>query len=228
MMDNVFNNFNRQTVEEKEMIIILNKDTMNKKQWEKKAKNYNNIFVFQLPERTSLGDCLNFGTTKAKYDIVGKFDDDDYYSPYYLAEALHYFNTTNADIIGKGVSFIYFQKEKLLALRVLGKENDGGQKMLKGGTIMFRKKIYPKVKFPSIVGSGTDSRFVKLCIKAKLRFHTTSRFNYVYIRFANSKKHTFKKSNKLLIKKSKRVCHTDNFNDIVTKELQKIRKESNN
>ena len=218
-MDNVFHNFNRQSVEEKEMIIILNKDNMNKKQWENKAKNYDNICVFQFPEHTSLGDCLNFGITKAKYDLVGKFDDDDYYSPYYLAEALHYFNSTNADIIGKGVSFIYFQKEKLLALRVLGKENDSTPNMLKGGTIMFRKKIYPKVKFPDIVGSGTDSRFVRMCMKAGLKFHTTSKYNYVYIRFANSKKHTFSRLNKKLITKSKKVCKTDNFIPLVNKEF---------
>src|SRR6185312_5872723 len=115
----------------------------------------------------------------AQYDIVAKLDDDDYYSPYYLTEAMEIFTTTDAQLVGKGKSFMYFEKDKLLSIRKLGSENQAGKSKLKGGTLIFRKEIYPKVKFPSIVGSGTDSKFVGMCKRKDIKIHTTSRYNYV-------------------------------------------------
>ncbi|WP_226665462.1 glycosyltransferase [Metabacillus litoralis] len=221
MMDNIFSNFNRQLWQKKELIIILNKDKMNKQKWEEKASTFDNVSIYQLPEEKTLGDCLNFGTEKAKYEIVAKLDDDDYYSEYYLTEAMMAFASTNAQLIGKGKSFMYFEKQKLLTIRRLGNENQrvktnvkGG---LKGGTLMFKKEIYPEIKFPSKVGSGTDSSFVGLCKRKKLRIYSTSRYNYVYIRKSNSDSHTYKRSNKVLLQKSRRVGKISNFVPKVTK-----------
>ncbi len=55
-----------------------------------------NVSIYQLPEEKTLGECLNFGIEMAQYDIVAKLDDDDYYSPYYLTEAMEVFTTTDA------------------------------------------------------------------------------------------------------------------------------------
>ncbi|QMV40785.1 glycosyltransferase [Cohnella cholangitidis] len=87
-MPNVFKNYENQKVRKKELIIILNQDDMDIEEWKKEAKKYNNAFVYQLPERYNLGKCLNFGIQAANYDIVAKFDDDNYYGRYYLTEAM--------------------------------------------------------------------------------------------------------------------------------------------
>ncbi len=101
MMNNIFENFSRQKWEEKELIIILNNDKMEISKWKEKALGYKNVTIYQLPQQKTLGNCLNFGIEKAKFDIVAKFDDDDYYSPYYLIEAMKIFKTTNAQLVGK-------------------------------------------------------------------------------------------------------------------------------
>ncbi|MGD6833886.1 glycosyltransferase [Sutcliffiella halmapala] len=219
MLENIFNNFYRQLWKEKELIIVLNNDQMNKEIWDKQAKMQKNIRVYKIPEHNTLGDSLNFGIEKSNYNIVAKIDDDDYYSPYYLTEAMKIFQTTNAQLVGKGKSFMYFEAEKLLQLRVLGNENMAGKSSLKGGTLIFRKEIYPKIKFPSRIGSGTDSSFVILCKKANIKFYCTSRYNYVYVRKTNSKLHTFKCSNKQLIRSSKYITKTTNYVPIITKKL---------
>ncbi len=102
---------------EKELIIILNKDDMDIEMWKERSKGNENVSIYQLPEEKTLGECLNFGIEKARYNIVAKFDDDDYYSPYYLTEAMQIFLTTDAQVVGKGKAFMYFEKEKLLTLQ---------------------------------------------------------------------------------------------------------------
>ena len=98
MMNNIFENFSRQNWKEKELIIILNNDKMDIEKWKEKAADYENVTIYQLPQEKTLGNCLNFGIEKAKYDIVAKFDDDDYYSPYYLTEAMEIFKTDKCTV----------------------------------------------------------------------------------------------------------------------------------
>jgi glycosyltransferase involved in cell wall biosynthesis len=222
MMDNIFENFERQEWKKKELIIILNKDKMNIKKWKRRSMGIENVSIYQLPEEKTLGECLNFGIEKARYDIVAKFDDDDYYSPYYLTEAMEIFLTTDAQLVGKGKSFMYFEEQKLLTIRSLGSENKPGKSSLKGGTLIFKKEIYPDVKFPSRVGNGTDNKFVGLCKKKDIKIHTTSRYNYVYIRRSNKNSHTFKLSNTKLIYRSKIIGKVSDFVPVTTKVFRNI------
>jgi glycosyltransferase involved in cell wall biosynthesis len=219
MMNNIFENFSRQKWEEKELIIILNNDKMEISKWKEKALGYKNVTIYQLPQEKTLGNCLNFGIEKAKFDIVAKFDDDDYYSPYYLIEAMKVFKTTNAQLVGKGKSFMYFEKQKLLTIRRLGTENKAGKSSLKGGTLIFKKEIYPKIKFPSRKGSGTDSAFVGICKRKNIRIHTTSRYNYVYIRKSNSNFHTYKRPNRILRQRSQIIGRVKNYVQFTTKVI---------
>ncbi|MEH7083470.1 glycosyltransferase, partial [Neobacillus drentensis] len=74
----IIENFERQTLEEKELIIVVNSTFI-------KVDGIGYSFI-QIPEEVSLGACLNQGTRLAKYDFVTKMDDDDYYGPDYLNE----------------------------------------------------------------------------------------------------------------------------------------------
>lgn len=217
MMKNVFENYARQNWEDKELIIILNNDQMDIEKWSEMANNYQNVSIHKIPEQKALGYCLNFGIEVAKYDIVAKFDDDDYYSPYYLSEVMEVFSTTDAQLVGKGKSFMYFEKDQLLTMRILGTENKQGKSGLKGGTLVFRKEIFPNIKFQSIKGGGTDSLFVKECQKKNIKIHTTSRYNYVYIRRGNKNSHTFNRSNAFLKNRSKIIGKITDYEAFVTK-----------
>ncbi|MEH7483552.1 glycosyltransferase, partial [Neobacillus drentensis] len=121
-MDNVFKNYQQQTWREKELFIILNKDSMDIDKWIKKAKKYPNVWVYQLHEKAALGDCLNFGVLNSNYDIIAKFDDDDYYGPDYIANAMSVFEDPNISIVGKSSIYIYFKNKKAL-IHVPGIEN---------------------------------------------------------------------------------------------------------
>ncbi|BCU81238.1 hypothetical protein JIR001_10210 [Polycladomyces abyssicola] len=112
---NVFGNFARQMFKKKELIIILNRKNMNLRRWLQMAKKFKNVYVYQMPGGP-LGVCLNFGIRKARYSFIVKFDDDDYYAPKYLTQAVHALKTTGASLVGKDAHTTYFEGKKLIAI----------------------------------------------------------------------------------------------------------------
>ncbi len=200
-LKNVFENFERQLYKNKEMVIVLNNNDISISTWEKKAKSYGNVSVYQIDEGITLGSSLNFGVSKAKYDIIAKFDDDDYYGPKYLSDSLKALK--HADIIGKAASFVYFKKDKILAIRSPLNENNY-VKHMDGPTLIINKHVFDKVIFADIP-KGVDTQFSKDCISNGFKIYSTNRFHHVYIRSESSQNHTWKISNKDLLKQCKIV-----------------------
>ncbi|RDW16405.1 glycosyltransferase family 2 protein [Oceanobacillus arenosus] len=217
-MNQIFNNYIRQEVNDKELIIILNQDNMDINEWNEEAKRYNNVFIYQLPEEYTLGRCMNYGIEKAHYNIIAKFDDDDYYASKYLKESVDALNNTDASIIGKSAAFIYFEEEKALTIYRENKENKL-YKFIKGGTLVFKKSVWNKVKFPDRV-EGSDSHFLRRSWKLGYKIYSVSRYNYVCIRRKDTSTHTQKISTKEYMAKCKLVCHTDHYIPLITKDVE--------
>ncbi len=60
---NILKNYRKQQYRNKELIIILNNDSMNLAQFRGKTRTYDNVTIYQVPEKISLGQCLNCGTS---------------------------------------------------------------------------------------------------------------------------------------------------------------------
>ncbi|MBM7691481.1 cellulose synthase/poly-beta-1,6-N-acetylglucosamine synthase-like glycosyltransferase [Peribacillus deserti] len=215
-MENVFRNYDSQLWKDKEMIIILNADDLNKHIWEKRAKKSKNVSVYQLSETITLGECLNYGIERAKHDYIAKFDDDDYYAPNYLVHAMPAFRKTNADIIGKRTVYMYFEEEKILAINNPGREKKFVTQGIKGATLIVKKSIFEKVKFQNL-NLGEDTVFLRQCIKNNFRIFSGDKTNYVCIRKAKKDHHTWIADNQNLLKKSSFICKTDDYIPYITK-----------
>lgn len=215
MMDNIFANYKNQNWDKKELIIILNKDSLNLGEWQKRAKASKSVSVYQLPQRTSLGACLNFGVAKAKYNFVAKFDDDDYYGPSYLTEAMKAFARTNADIVGKRTAFMYLVRLKQLRLRFPRNEKRWVTFVL-GGTIMAKKAVFKKVVFPN-QSLGEDIQFLARARKKGFRIYSTSRYNYTYLR-RGDRTHNWKPTRSYLMRSSVKLFKTSDFKKYINKE----------
>jgi cellulose synthase/poly-beta-1,6-N-acetylglucosamine synthase-like glycosyltransferase len=218
-MKNVFENYLRQTVEEKEMIVVLNKDDMHLAKWRRRAKKYPNVRVFKVKEKFHLGKCLNFAIRKAKYDIIAKFDDDDYYGPDYLKESLKAMTEKDAPIVGKRTSYLYFEGKRALMIYRRGSERKFVSKV-KGGTLVFLKSVWRKVKFPEKRRAGSDARFLLNCNKAGFRVYSVSRANYVCIRRKDTGSHTQRKPTSAYMRSCKLIRRTSNFIPRVTKAIE--------
>jgi cellulose synthase/poly-beta-1,6-N-acetylglucosamine synthase-like glycosyltransferase len=201
--DNIFDNFIRQNYEPKELIIVLNKNNLNISVFEERSKEYKNIKIYKVDENKSLGYCLNFGVKKAKFEIIAKFDHDDYYGPKYLSNSVKAFEYTDALLIGKRSHLVFFESNSLLALRNPGHENCYDS-FVNGSTMIFKKEIFKKVKFPEI-SLAEDTAFCNSCIKKGIKIYSTDRYDHVYIRRKTKQNHAWKIDDKKFLEKSCKV-----------------------
>lgn len=209
-MDHIFNNYERQNYSKKELIIILNNDSMPLDKWMEKAKDYENVKVFQIEEKYNLGKCLNHAIQNATFEYIAKMDDDDYYGPEYCGDILNAFMYSEADVIGKQSNYVYFEQSNILAIKAPNRENRF-TKFVTGSSIFFKKKVFEKVKFSTEQKSGSDTIFLDECSKSGFKIYSTDRFNHVGIKHSSMEDHTWKISDEDLLKSCTIICYTKDY-----------------
>lgn len=215
-LNNILNNYNRQEYKRKELIIIINKDSIDLKQWRKKVSRYPNVTVYKVAERITLGQCLNCGISKSKYPLIAKFDSDDYYSPYYLREQVKALFRTGSHVVGKHSCFVYLDESKKLLVRS-PLEMNKFVAFVQGGTILFRRSILKKVRFPDL-SLGEDVKFLRECASNGYTIYATTPYNYVYIRRANKKTHTWQVNDRKITMGSQPIAKTENFHQFAVRK----------
>jgi glycosyltransferase involved in cell wall biosynthesis len=220
-MDNIFQNYLKQTYETKELIIILNHDEMDINKWKEKASQYKNVSVYQLPQNTSLGACINFAVERARFDLVANFEDDDYYCKFYLEKSVNNLRKLNVDVIGKTSVYIYLKNRQILAVFNPNNENQFvndqksfGKQYLQGGTLVFKKKVHEKVKFADQIRE-LDRVFSMDCVKNGFKVYSSTKDDFVYIRSDDEGQHTWKVPVDIIINVSQVIAKTSNFKDYI-------------
>ena len=214
--NNILTNYNNQLYPVKELIITLNKDSMELSKYRKIAKKYKNVSVYKIPENKSLGSCLNYAVSKTKYPFITKFDDDDFYSPFYLKGQMKALHRSNADVVGKRAYLAFLEARKLLVLR-FPKQQNKFVSLVAGGTILFKRHVFDRVRFPH-VSLGEDISFLWRCRAKGYRIYAPTPFNYVQIRRKNKKSHTWQGSDHYILKGSRIFARTDQFRKIATRQ----------
>jgi glycosyltransferase involved in cell wall biosynthesis len=215
LMDQVFNNHLQQAYTPCELVIVLNNNSMDLEEWELRAALYSNIKVFQLDEKVSLGQCNNYAIQNCSYNYVAKFDDDDYYAPYYLKDMMAAFNYSQADIVGKSCRFIYFKSKSILGLYSPCPEFSYVNYVV-GATMVFKKEVWQKIKFPDVT-EGEDTKFQQDSIDGGFKIFAADRYNYVTIREENPNKHTFQLDDDTYISYCQRLIPIKNFLPLITR-----------
>ena len=212
--NNILKNYRNQLYPVKELVIILNKDSMELAKYRKIAQTYKNVSVYKLPEKESLGSCLNHAVSKTKYPYITKFDDDDFYSPYYLTGQMKALHRSKADVVGKRAYLAYLEAKKLLVLR-FPKQQNKFVGVVAGGTILFKRHVFERVRFPH-VSLGEDVSFLSRCRAKGYKVYAPDPYNYVQIRRKNKNSHTWKGSDQYVLKGSRIFARTDQFRKVAT------------
>ena len=213
-MPRVFENFARQQHSWSELIIVLNNNQMNIDEWESRAKPFRNIRVYQIDEDVSLGTCYNFAIKQARYNYIAKFDDDDYYAPLYLSDAINTFNNLDADIVGKASRFIYFKELKTLGLYSPVPEFSYVRYIV-GATMVIKKEVFDVLSFSDIT-IGEDSDFQSSCNAKGFKIYSAGKSNYVTIRHSASHEHTFAMDDLTYLSYCHELCRTDNYIELIS------------
>jgi cellulose synthase/poly-beta-1,6-N-acetylglucosamine synthase-like glycosyltransferase len=216
-IDNILQNYENQLHVGKELIIVLNSDDAKLKLMEKKAKQYKNVSVYQLPSQKTLGECLNFAISRSKYDFIAKFDDDDFYAPLYLWDTMKTIKETGADVVGKRAIFCYFEGKNLLVIRTPQHENKFTNTVA-GATLVFKKDVWKNIKFTK-KNYKEDTTFTKQVFEAGYKMYSGNKYNYTCIRKADKNHHTWNLTDEQFLKSCQFVMYTQNFKPYIIKSI---------
>ncbi len=215
-LDNIFDNYARQTYPVKELIIILNNSCLNIADWKKKAQAYDHVKIFQRP-KDSVGTCLNFAVSQINYPYLAIFDHDDYYGSNYLNDFMAIAPLSDAGIFGKKTHYVFFQDQNILALIHPGKENSYVNYII-NCTLFGKRDVFQKVQF--IDGNVVDEQFGEDCTRMGIKIYAITKYNFAYIRRDDLTLHTYQLDNfQLLQQYCQKVAQVDNFRSWVNKKV---------
>lgn len=202
-IDNIIYNYTNQSYEEKELIIIINKNDISINKVKEKVKNIKNVYIYKISEEKTLGECIEFAVEKSTYDYIAKFDDDDFYGKHYLEDMMNVFKFSDADIVGKKSIYIYYEASKTLEIKYPNTENKYID-FVSGATIVFTKNIFNKIGVESR-NTGEDTSFINKCRSIGGKVYSSDRFNYIAVRRSDKSNHTWKIEDNLLKSKSEKI-----------------------
>lgn len=208
-MDNIFDNYVRQTYPVKELIIVLNDSRLNIADWYRKAQVYDHVKIFQRPENDSVGTCLNYAVKKSIYPYISNFDHDDYYGSNYLDDFMAIAPSSDAGVLGKKTHYVFFEDQKNLALIHPDRENSYVDYII-NCTLFVKKDVFQKVQF--IDSNVVDEQFGADCTRQGIKIYAINKYNFAYIRRDDLRLHTYKLDNcQLLQQYCQIVAQVDDF-----------------
>ena len=138
--------------------------------------------VLDVDGRTTLGDCLNRGVEMALGKYIAKMDDDDHYGDRYLSDSVLAASFSDAEVIGKGSFFMYFEESDTTALRENTPDHTFTSSALTGGTLFIQTDIAREIPFDSVSLKKEDTNFQRAAERAGCRVYSADRFNFVRVR----------------------------------------------
>ncbi|MCD1261703.1 glycosyltransferase family 2 protein [Paenibacillus athensensis] len=217
-LTNLVRNFNSQRYPRKELILIVNNDSANLQAIRQQTAHNPRIRVYRVPERVSLGQCLNCGAAVARYPLIAKFDDDDYYAPAYLREQVRALIRTGSTVVGKHACLVYLAASGRLVIRS-PQERNKLLTFVQGGTILFRRSVLKQVRFADI-SLGEDVRFLRACRRKGHTVYATSPFHYVYMRRKNKSSHTWKAADRFYLQNSVPLAVTRDYRIVASRQAR--------
>lgn len=169
-------NYLSQTLENKELIIILKK-TSNAAPWNAKINLYPKVSIIVMPTGKEFDDFLKAVLVKTRYDYFSVFYQDNFYGPNFLTDLMNAYNYTDADIIGKGCYYTYSESTKSLVLQEPDLVNRFVSS-LPSKAMIVKKNSYIRMVDPKMPSFGSEAFFAE-CTKQGFLMYSTDKFNFV-------------------------------------------------
>lgn len=181
-------NFKKQSYAEKELILILNNALFDLDAIRRDVESVPNVQILHVDERTTLGDCLNRGADAASGEYIAKMDDDDHYGDHYLSDSVLAASFSDAEIVGKGLFFVYFEGGNTTGLFEWTMEHTF-MTFVTGGTLLIKAEVFKDIHFESI-SVREDTNFQRAAFQAGCRTYSGDRFNYIRVRKQGTASHS--------------------------------------
>lgn len=144
--------------------------------------------LLRFDERLTLGECLNQAISCSTATAFAKIDDDDYYGPAYLEDAVYDLMATTAPVTGKASVFAYLAGEDRTVIRRPGVEHRVIEGIFGGNTMVFRRSFWEEFPFPHRP-RFVDRIVLEAARAAGVELYSGSRFEFCAVR--HGKGHTY-------------------------------------
>ena len=181
-------NFTKQTYENKELLLLLNNAEFDLEAIRRHTDGIPNVQVLHIEGRSTLGDCLNRGVEAASGDYIAKMDDDDHYGERYLSDSVLAASFSDAEVVGKGMHFVFFEASNATALLEKTPEHTFTF-FVRGATLFIKSDVVRDVPFDSI-SIKEDTNFQRAAAQAGCKIYSADRFNFVQVRTRQLSDHT--------------------------------------
>ena len=193
-------NFQRQEYQNKELVLILNNAEFDTNAIRRDVEAIPNAQVLHVEGRTTLGDCLNLGVEAASGRYVAKMDDDDLYGERHLSDSVLAALFSGAEIVGKGMYFVYFEATNTTALRENTPDHTFASSTVAGSTTIIKTEVIKDIPYASLSRSE-DTILQRGASEAGCRVYSTDRFNYLCVRKRQVSSHSWQISDAELLEK---------------------------
>jgi GT2 family glycosyltransferase len=147
------------------------------------------VTVLPAAPELSLGACMNLGIAAAEGELIAKMDDDNLYGEHYLSDLVRAFDYSDAELVGKGAHYAYFEGRNTTMLRLPGLEHRYSF-LVQGGTFLGTAGMFRSYGFPDLT-RGEDTHLVRRLKEDGVKIYSADRFNFVYWRSADASMHTW-------------------------------------
>lgn len=196
--ETIFQNFSQQSYPDKELLICCHGFQADQAGIQSIADRYNvdSYRVIEKSREYSLADNLNAMIEMADGEVIARMDDDDWYGPNYLLDLHNSLKFSQADVVGKAASYIYFEESNMSVLTMPQMEHKYSD-FVRGATIMARKDTLLKTPFPN-GERGEDSDFLTQILSVGGTIYSADRFNFSVSRLHSKESHTWGAADNLL------------------------------
>ena len=179
----------RQNHDHIELIFVQNSSAFSEEEIAARFSDFN-LKILSIPEEKFLADGLNAALEVASGDYFAKIDDDDYYGPNYLSDALLAFDyAPAAGVVGKNSFLAYVEAMDQTVLRFPDKSYRFCRHV-HGGTLVWDRRKLEGLEFKP-VQRGTDTWFLDSVRRRGVKIFSTDPFNFVHVRYADKSRHTW-------------------------------------
>lgn len=180
LLDAVVANIARQRDVDLEVLFVANAPNFDMRRVETAFASIERAVVIRPPARTTLGASLNRAMDMTDARFVAKFDDDDLYGPYFLADSLRAHGYAGAGVVGKHSYYARLVATGATHLRFPGNEfRYSGT--LAGGTLVLDRDRIGDQRFDD-VSLGEDRAFLAQLHRRGFSTFSADRFNFVQMR----------------------------------------------
>lgn len=131
-------------------------------------------------ESVPLGAALNLGLDATDARFVAKFDDDDRYGPFHLADSVRVHSFAGAGVVGKHTYLAHVEDTGQSLMRFPGHEFETSG-TLAGGSLVIDRDRTGDLVFEEI-SLGEDRAFLRACHRRGISTFSGDRFNFVQVR----------------------------------------------